>query len=87
MKKKAPIYLLIIFFFFIQTDKIFSQTNNSIVISVGNHPITRLDLLREIKLIAILSNTQINNTNQEQIKALAVKSLIKRNIKKNGFLD
>ena len=83
MKKKVPIYFLIIFFFFIQTDKIFSQTNNSIIISVGNHPITRLDLLKEIKLIAILSNTEITNSNQEHIKALAVKSLIKRNIKKN----
>ena len=83
MKKKVPIYFLIIFFFFIQTDKIFSQTNNSIIISVGNHPITRLDLLKEIKLIAILSNTEITDSNQEQIKTLAVKSLIKRNIKKN----
>ncbi len=83
MKKKVPIYFLIIFFFFIQTDKIFSQTNNSIIISVGNHPITRLDLLKEIKLIAILSNTEITNSNQEQIKTLAIKSLIKRNIKKN----
>ncbi len=83
MKKKVPIYFLIIFFFFIQTDKIFSQTNNSIIISVGNHPITRLDLLKEIKLIAILSNTEITDSNQEQIKTLAIKSLIKRNIKKN----
>ena len=83
MKKKVPIYFLIIFFFFIQTDKIFSQTNNSIIISVGSHPITRLDLLKEIKLIAILSNTEITDSNQEQIKTLAVKSLIKRNIKKN----
>ena len=83
MIKKIPIYFLIIFFFFIQTDKIFSQTNNSIIISVGNHPITRLDLLKEIKLIAILSNTKITDSNQEQIKTLAVKSLIKRNIKKN----
>ena len=83
MKKKVPIYFLIIFFFFIQTDKIFSQTNNSIIISVGSHPITRLDLLKEIKLITILSNTEITDSNQEQIKTLAVKSLIKRNIKKN----
>ncbi len=83
MKKKLPIYFLIVFFFLFHNDKIFSQVNNSIIISVGNSPITRLDLLKEIKLIAILSNAQINNNNQEQIKALAVKSLIKRNIKIN----
>ena len=32
-------------------------------------------------MIAILSNTEINNSNSQQIKGLAVKSLIKRNIK------
>ena len=81
--KTIPIYFLVVFFFLFPAEKVFSQTNNSIIISVGNHPITRLDLLKEIKLIAILSNTQINKDNQEQIKALAVKSLIKRNIKTN----
>ena len=83
MKKKVSIYFLTIFFFLFQTDRLFSQINNSIIISVGDYAITRLDLLKEIKLIAILSNTQINDSNQEHIKALAVKSLIKRNIKKS----
>ena len=83
MKKRAIVYFLTIFFFLFQTDRLFSQTNNSIIISVGDYAITRLDLLKEIKLIAILSNTQINKVNQEHIKALAIKSLIKRNIKKS----
>tara|TARA_B100001996_G_scaffold14221_1_gene11870 strand:- start:2417 stop:3064 length:648 start_codon:yes stop_codon:yes gene_type:complete len=83
MRKKIPIYFLIIFFFLFQSKNLYSQVNNSIIISVGDHPITRLDLLKEIKLVAILSKTQINSENQEQIKALAVKSLIKRNIKKS----
>ena len=81
MKKKIIISFLTLFFFLFQSETSFTQTKNTIIISVGNYPITRLDLLKEIKLIAILSNTQINNENQEQIKALAVKSLIKRNIK------
>ena len=83
MKKKVPIYCLIIFFFLFQIKNLYSQATNSIIISVGDHPITRLDLVKEIKLVAILSNTEINSENQEQIKALAVKSLIKRNIKKS----
>tara|TARA_B100000123_G_scaffold221385_1_gene169886 strand:- start:298 stop:900 length:603 start_codon:yes stop_codon:yes gene_type:complete len=66
-----------------QNKLVFSQIENSIIISVGDYPITRLDLLKEIKLIAILSNTQIDQSNREQIKGLAVKSLIKRNIKEN----
>ena len=81
MKKKIIISFLTLFFFLFQSETSFTQTKNTIIISVGNYPVTRLDLLKEIKLIAILSNTQINNENQEQIKALAVKSLIKRNIK------
>ena len=35
------------------------------------------------KLIAILSGTQINANNREKVKSLAVKSLIKRNIKES----
>ena len=83
MKKKVPIYFLTIFFFLFQIKNLYCQVTNSIIISVGDYPITRLDLVKEIKLVAILSNTQINNENQEQIKTLAVKSLIKRNIKKS----
>ncbi len=83
MKKKLPVYFLTIFFFLFQSKNLYSQVNNSIIISVGDYPITRLDLIKEIKLVTILSNTQINNENQERIKTLAVKSLIKRTIKKS----
>ena len=83
MKKKVPIYFLTIFFFLFQIKNLYCQVTNSIIISVGDYPITRLDLVKEVKLVAILSNTEINSENQEQIKALAVKSLIKRNIKKS----
>ena len=82
MKKKIYLFFVIIFFLF-QNKIVFSQIENSVIISVGDYPITRLDLLKEIKLIAILSNTEINQNNREQIKGLAVKSLIKRNIKEN----
>ena len=83
MKKKIYLFFFVIIFFLFQNKLVFSQIENSVIISVGDYPITRLDLLKEIKLIAILSNTEINQNNKEQIKGLAVKSLIKRNIKKN----
>ena len=66
-----------------QNKIVYSQINNKIIISVGDYPITTVDLLKEIKLIAILSDTDINQNNREQIKGLAVKSLIKRNIKES----
>ena len=83
MKKKLPIIFFIIVFFLLQNKIVHSQINNKIIISVGNYPITTIDLLKEIKLIAILSGTDINQNNREQIKWLAVKSLIKRNIKES----
>ena len=79
MKKK----LLIIFFLFFSTERLVGETNNSIIITVGNHPITRLDLIKEIKFIAILSKVNINERNKEEIKNVAVQSLVKRAIKKN----
>ena len=66
-----------------QNKIVHAQINNKIIISVGDYPITTLDLLKEIKLIAILSSSDINQKNREQIKELAVKSLIKRNIKES----
>ena len=70
-------------FFLLQNKIICAQINNKIIISVGDYPITTVDLLKEVKLIAILSDTEINQNNREQIKGLAVKSLIKRNIKES----
>ena len=83
MKNKIYLFFFVIIFFLFQNKIVFSQIENSVIISVGDYPITRLDLLKEIKLIAILSNTEINQNIREQIKGLAVKSLIKRNIKEN----
>ena len=83
MKKKIYLFFFVIIFLLSQSKLVFSQIENSVIISVGDYPITRLDLLKEIKLITILSNTKINSSNKEQIKGLAVKSLIKRNIKEN----
>ena len=83
MKKKLPLFFFIVVCFLLQNKIVHSQINNKIIISVGDLPITTLDLLKEIKLIAILSDSDINQKNREQIKELAVKSLIKRNIKES----
>ena len=83
MKNNLVKKLLIIFFLFFGTEKLVSETNNSIIITVGNYPITRLDLVKEIKLVALFSNIEINQSNKEQIKSLAVQNLVERTIKKN----
>ena len=86
MKNKILIFFFVTFFFLFQNKILYSQVDNAIIISVGDYPITKHDLFNEVKLIAILSNTEINNSNSQQIKGLAVKSLIKRNIKEGEII-
>jgi len=81
MRKKIYINLITVFLLLFQADILFGQTNNKIIITVGKHPITYFDLFKEIKMISILSNSKINENNREQIKNLAITSLIKRKIK------
>ena len=81
MKRVKIINYLFIIFFLFQFSNVFSKISNSIVITVGNLPITYLDLVKEMRLIAIVSNNKIENSNKEQIKNIAAKSLIKRKIK------
>ena len=81
MKRVKIINYLFIIFFLFQFSNVFSKISNSIVITVGNLPITYLDLVKEMRLIAIVSNNKIEDSNKEQIKNIAAKSLIKRKIK------
>ncbi len=68
-------------FFLFNSTKVFSNINNSIIISVGNLPITYYDLVKEMRLVSLLTNNKIDNSNKEKIKNVAVQSLIKRKIK------
>ena len=81
MRKKIYINLIAVFLLLFQADILFAQTNNKIIITVGKYPITYFDLFKEIKMISILSNRKINENNREQIKNLAISSLIKKKIK------
>ena len=81
MKKEKILNCLFILFFLFQTSQAFAKISNSIIITVGNLPITHLDLVKEMRLVSIISNNKIDNSNKEQIKNIAAKSLIKRKIK------
>ena len=81
MRKKIYINLITVFLLLFQADILFGQTNNKIIITVGKYPITYFDLFKEVKMISILTNSEINENNREQIKKLAIASLIKRKIK------
>ena len=75
--------LIFILFFSLNLENLFCETNNAIIITVGNQPITRIDLIKEIKFISVLSNTEIKESNRDEIKNIAIRTLVKRTIKKN----
>ena len=75
--------IFIIFFLFFYSENLIAEVKNSIIITVGNQPITRHDLIKEIKYISIFSNIEINKSNNEKIKNLAIQSLVRRAIKSN----
>ena len=79
-KKKMRSFVVILFLIFVASGA-HASINNSVIISVGNLPITYLDLVKEMKIISIISNNKIDDSNKEQIKDIAVKTLIKRKIK------
>ena len=60
--------------------------------TVGNKAITRSDILNEIKSILILNNMNYSDETRKELQQMAVKSVIKRNIKeieinKHDFLE
>ena len=77
--RKALFVFLFVFVF--SFTKVNSNINNSIIVSVGNLPITYLDLIKEMKLISLLNNISVDNSNRETIKSVAVQGLITRKIK------
>ena len=51
LNNKKIIFVFILLFFF-SLSKTNSNINNSVIISVGNLPITYLDLIKEMRLIS-----------------------------------
>ena len=49
--------------------------------TIGNKPITRSDIVNEIKLILILNNESYSDDKRDKLHQSAVKSTIRRNIK------
>ena len=70
-----------------ETQEKTTTSQNKIVIkdalyaTVGNKAITKLDIVKEIKIILILSNQSFSEDNREQIQSVATQSIIKRAVK------
>jgi len=60
-----------------------AELTNKIIISVGNEIISNYDLAREIKYLNVITVGQFKNLDDEELKKIAVDSLIKDKIKIN----
>ena len=79
MKKK----IFVIFFLFIGFNlnaQIIQE--NKILAKVGAQIITSVDLINEMKIIAILNKLDSNQINEKQLKQNAMQNLIRLSIKK-----
>ncbi len=66
----------------IEVPEIQMEIKDGLFVVVGNKPITKSDIVNEIKLILILNNLSYADEMKDELRDMAVKSTIKRNIKK-----
>ena len=63
--------------------RILKLVQDSLFVVIGNKPITKSDVVDEIKIILILNNESYSEDKRDQLQKSAVKGIIKRNIKAN----
>ena len=81
MIKIKKIFFLALFLL-ISIEKANTEISDSIFMTIGNKPITQSDLVDEIKIILILNNEGYSDEKRDKLHELAVKSTVKRTIKK-----
>jgi hypothetical protein len=80
--KHLPILTVIIINILI-SNNLRANIKNEIVVKVGNQIVTSQDIENEIKTILFLNNREINQLNIDNSKRVAIKSFVRRLIKKN----
>ena len=79
IKIKKIIFLLLLTLIFVE--KANTEIKDSLFMTVGNKPITRSDIVNEIKLILILTNKTYTADKKDELQEVAVESNIKRTVK------
>jgi peptidyl-prolyl cis-trans isomerase SurA len=79
--KIKKIFFLVLFLL-INIEKTNAEISDSLFMTIGNKAITQSDLVDEIKIILILNNESYSDEKKDILHELAVKSTIKRTIKK-----
>tara|TARA_Y100000741_G_C18183893_1_gene530500 strand:- start:63 stop:1004 length:942 start_codon:yes stop_codon:yes gene_type:complete len=84
--------LIILFIGILSLTKVQAEIKDGLFVTVGNIPITKSDIVDEIKIILILNNMTYSDEKRDELQQAAVKSTIERSIKeieirKNEFLE
>ena len=77
---KKIIYLIITFT--LLTSSLYGEIKDGLFATVGNKAITESDIIKEIKIILILSDQPYSVEKREMLQSVAVRESVKRNIKK-----
>ena len=80
MVKFNKIFIFLFFCFF--SIKVNATITNSIILTVGDKPITKLDLINEIKLLLIINGQTYSSERKEELSKAGRQSLISKLIKK-----
>ena len=79
MKIKKIIFFILLSLLCIE--KVNAQIKDSLFITIGNKPITKSDIVNEIKIILILNNESYSDDKRDQLHKAAVNAIIKRTVK------
>ena len=76
---KKVIFLILISL--LLTKEVYTEINDALFMTIGNKPVTKSDLVNEIKIILILNNESYSDSKKDVLHDAAVKSSIQRNVK------
>lgn len=80
MKKIKKIFFLVIFLL-ISIEKTNAEISDSVFMTIGNKPITKSDIVDEIKILLILNNESYNEEKRDELHEFSIRQIVKRTIK------
>ena len=87
MKRRNHFFSLIIFFYFCLLNVSFAEIKNKIVMTIGNKIITNYDIKNEIKYLNVVGKEGLQLLTQDEIKKIAIESLVNERIKSNEIAN
>ena len=75
--------LFLIILLIISFTKVNAVIDDGMFITIGNKAITKSDIVNEIKIILLLNNKVYSSSNKEELREIAITTILKRNIKLN----